>query len=202
MKPCRHKVEWRLAKIREEIMNLEVEEDFKQSLSEVIELAIAGFNKKNLLCVTNCLGFLADKLHTHTLLARCPAKTVEKLLLKLDRIRQRLIRLPLRLTGPVGATGPTGPLGPMGPRGKGEVGPTGVSGATGPGDASCFYRLKDLPGAANPTKQPSITTVITGTDAICCAPIPGPSTANGLSYDFSRYIIVFNCCRRKGRPLR
>lgn len=128
MGSSKHNIEGLLLEIRDQILNLNVEEDFKQILLEDIELAIHCFKEKNILCVINCLGVLVGKLQTYLIISTCSPSVIEKLLVCIHHLQQILIKLPICMTGPSGPPGPPGPMGPAGP--VGPMGPTGPAGTT------------------------------------------------------------------------
>ena len=171
MKSSKH-IESLLLEIHDEITSLNVEEDFKHTILEDIELAVECFKEKNILSVLNCLAVLVDKLQTFMILSRCHYSGIEKLLMRMHCLQQILIRLPVCIIGPTGATGPAGITGPMGP-----MGPTGATGPTGLGGT---------------------TIVTTSSSPVSCLPIPKKTSAKPSFFDFSTHVVTYcNSCKKR-----
>jgi hypothetical protein len=151
LKPSRFNIENLMLEIRDEITNLNAEEDFRHILLEDIKLAALCFKEKNILSVLNCLGVLAGELQSQVILSRCHYSVVEKLLTCIHRLQQLLIRLPVSIIGPIGPTGPAGPIG--------ATGPAGNLGSMGPMD----------PGVNEPTEE---TAILSGPCPVSRFPIP------------------------------
>ena len=117
-----------MLKIHSDITNLAVEEDFRQTILEDIELAVEYFKEKNVLSVFNSLTVLIGKIHSYQLLTRSHGSTLGKILIDIHELQGLLVKLPVSTVGPAGATGATGPVGPAGTPGS-----IGQKGATGPG---------------------------------------------------------------------
>lgn len=122
MKPLKFNIESLWDEIHGEISSLDVEEDFRHSILEDFELAVLCFKEKNTLSVLNCLAVIVGKLQTQAILSRCHFSVIENLLIRIYRLQQILIRLPICTVGP------TGPAGPMGA--TGATVPTGSLGRT------------------------------------------------------------------------
>ncbi|HEX2954763.1 MAG TPA: hypothetical protein VHR47_12380 [Bacillota bacterium] len=83
--------------------------------------------------VTNCLGVLVGKLQTYIIFSPRICSFMEKLLIHIHYLQQKLIKLPVCIVGPPGAAGATGATGPSGPAGiPGPIGPAGATGPVGP----------------------------------------------------------------------
>jgi hypothetical protein len=135
-------IEGLIEEIRSKIGEFSPEEDFRDIISEDIELAAKCFNEKNIPGLVNCLTFLVARLHTSLIVSACPHPDITNLLFLLHDLQQILIKLPICIVGPSGPRGATGATGATGPCGIFDsAAPISSPQITGPSDPAAKTAL-------------------------------------------------------------
>ncbi len=127
LKPSKVNIERIMAEIHNDLTTLAVEEDFRQTVLNDIQLAGEYFKEKNTLSVFNCLTVMINKFQSYLLLTQPRCAILRKILMGLHQLQDLLVKLPVCTVGATGATGPAGPPGTSGP--TGPMGPIGPGGA-------------------------------------------------------------------------